>query len=764
MKDLVILWEAPELLSKKASSIFQSIIKELGLEYSELKHVYAIQKPKESFDTVYTIKEIREHRPEMVKSIDRAAPRVIIALGTNALKSIFDTNSIAISNERGKVLKWGNIKIIPTYAPGYAIKKPDFAKWIYSDIKNGLEVIKGNNQEQDLELDYEEITEENSEAILEELTETGKVVIDVETTDLDMFSPKEELLMVGFSTRPGMGRVYFNDTPGMLEFTQKVLNKTNLAIGHNIKFDLKWLMTRGITYPKAIWDTLVAIHLLDENYPEKGLKALARTELGTFGQQISKYEKKIKEHWKNSTEPTKAQWLAYNCGDVDATYRLYDIFKKGLENQGLDSLMTHEMKVLKVLTYMELNGFHINKERVKDLEAEYTHLISTSEREIKKVFGDINVGSTQQLSEVLYNKLGLPVLETTPSGSPSCKEDTLVALISKKLYRENGERIVIPKEVKIAIESLLKLRNYSKLYNTYIKGLKENNLVKVDSKVHCNYKITGTVTGRLSCSDPNLQNIPREGNIKLMFASRFKDGVIVQGDYSQAELRLLAHHAKSQSLIDAFVSNRDIHKEVAAKVFKKKYDLVTEQERKYAKQVNFGIVYLISGAGLAEKLGVSEKQGYKLIDEWFLEFPEVQLWIKKMMLQVVTKGYTTNIFGRKRRFFCVSANTPQGREAQRQGVNAPIQGGAGDLTKYTMMKTFYKLRKGGYESLVIGNVHDAIMLDCPKDEAEAAAKILHDIAVNPPVPLLVPLKMDLKVGPSWGELKEYNLTKGEEND
>lgn len=734
-----------EMYSKSIDA-FKIVLRQLKISEGSIDVLHTLPIRPEDTTKLPSIDLMRKHRENLLNRIERKNPDTIIILGNIALKTLFDSNSISIGNERGKLLKWNGRNIIPTYHPAYAVRKGEFGKWIYADIKNGLALIKNEGMEDKIE--YKLINQKNRNEAMIALTKTEKVVIDLETTGLDPFDPKGEILMVGFCNEPGKAWVYpLEENNGCLDFTQRLLTNINLVIGHNIKFDLKWLLTRKLVYKGPIFDTLVAIHLLDENYPDKSLKSLARTELGEFGQQQSKHEAIIKAHWKAKTEPTMKEWLPYCGGDTIATFRLYEIFEEALIEHELNDLMFREMKVLKVLTYMEMNGFHISKEAFKRLEKEYEDLIYQSERKIKRVLGDINLGSSKQLNEVLYTKMKLPILEETPTGAPSSSEATLQALMRTKLTKEN----------KTALELLLKFRNYSKLYNTYIKGMVENGLIKSDNKVHTNYKITGTVTGRLSCSDPNLQNIPREGNIKLMFTSRFPKGSIIQGDYSQAELRLLAHHAKSESLIQAFKSGRDIHREVAAKVFKKAYDSVTEQERKFAKQVSFGIVYCISGAGLAEKLNISARAGEKLIYEFLEEFPEIEKWIRKMKNQVVDHGFTENIFGRKRRFFSVNENTGEGREAQRQGVNSPIQGGAGDLTKWGMMKTYHALKKAGLNAVVIGNVHDAIMIDSPREEVREAVKILYNIATNPPIQLLVPMEMDIKVGPSWGELEKYEL-------
>ncbi len=269
--------------------------------------------------------------------------------------------------------------------------------------------------------------------------------------------------------------------------------------------------------------------------------------------------------------------------------------------------MLQEMRNLKVLVYMEHQGVVIDQKALRDLKKRYEKRIEILNIELKKWLGDININSSQQLTKKLFEDLKLPVVKRTPwpANNPSADEESL------KLLAEDDE---LGKDTHKLIRYLMEFRGANKLYNTYIAGLAKKGLLKSDGRVHPNFKICGTVTGRLSCTQPNLQQIPREGDIKLMFTSGFKDGVIIQGDYSQAELRILAHCSKDKALIQAFKSGRDIHTEVATKVFKKPYDKITTKERKYTKQVNFGIIYLISARGLSKKLGSSERKAQKLIN------------------------------------------------------------------------------------------------------------------------------------------------------
>ena len=620
-------------------------------------------------------------------------------------------------------------------------------KLIYQDLKDGLAAAKRGQfpLQKGPQRDYIGIFSklDQNHRVIPELREAKVIVVDVETTGLDMYDPKEELLYIGLTNKAGRG-VVFKNTLENRDLVADILKGKELVIGHHIKFDFKWLYRYGIVIKSRLFDTMTALHLLDENYPDKSLKHLVRTNFPELGTRLDKAEKKILMHRVKEEESSQEEWLEYNSGDVDGTFRLYENFSKALEEQGLMNLMKFEMRNLKVLAYMEINGFQIDRKAYDDLKLKYEEDIKLCELSLKRFFGDINLNSTKQLGEKLYGDMGLPITFRSPGGSPSCNEAALQLLAKEKSHKE-------------AIDKLLNYRSLEKLYSVYILGLTKNGLIKSDGKVHCNYKITGTVTGRLSCTDPNLQNIPRDGDIKSMFCSSFKGGVLIQGDYSQAELRLLAHYSNSRSLIRAFESGRDIHTEVATRVFRKDYNDITEKERKFTKQVNFGIIYLISDSGLAEKIGCSEREAGTLKINWFKEFPETLEWIKKMKKLVVDQGYTENLFGRRRRFFGTDPSTSEGRENQRQGVNAPIQGGAGDLTKWVGTEVHYKLKKLGLRGMVISNVHDAVIIDSPREEVEEIAKTLKKTAMNPPIKLRVPMIMEIKIGKNWKELKETKI-------
>jgi DNA polymerase-1 len=754
--DLMIIGDSPGFrdnqddppISSKAGRILDIILEMLKLTRDKvyITNVLkcAVAKP--------SMEEIRTCRYYLMKEIRRVKPKYIISLGNNALKGIFDSNLKSISRERGRLVPFlykdldkveHEAIVIPTYHPFAALKNKYYANVILEDIKKGLRRSseEGLKATEEQEVSYHLITDKNKHKYLPRLLEATICSMDIETTGLDSWNKKLELVCWSISVQPKESFVFPNTADNRI-LLKAILSKKELLINHNIKFDLEWLLRYGISYHGKLFDTWVAKHLLDENYPDKSLKHLARTELNMV--ELSEDEEVIIQHRKKGTSPSWEEWRKYNGGDTDAAFRLYARYNKRLEQEGLAALMLQEMQVLKTLIRVENYGIQIDKQVHQQLIEEYGSTINKLERKLNKLVGEINLNSPKQIAGLLYGRLGLPVIKMTKAKQPSADQDTLETLVAKNLHK--GDREVL--------KSILEYKGVSKLYTVYLMGLIKNDLLKWDGKIHCNFKIAGTVTGRLSCTEPNLQQIPRDGNIKQMFISSFKGGQLIQADYSQIELRILAHYANDKKLIQAFVEGRDIHRETAAKCLNKKPEDVTEEERKIVgKRVNFGIVYLIGAMGLADKLGCSPKKAQSYIDNWFKEFYRVKEFMRETKEAIIRTGKSRSLFGRYRRFYGVDPSTGEGREAIRQGTNSPIQGAAGDLTKYNMHRLDRLLCKQGFKSRVVCNVHDMIMVDSPKEEVEDVVNIMKELMCISPIPLRVPIEVEVKVGSNWNEME-----------
>lgn len=755
--ELMFIGEAPGFreddvnkpFAGKAGQVLDAVLGQLGINRTEvyITNVVHCRPPDNRKPSMDEIRACRHYLKEEIKHVN---PKTIVVLGDTALKGLFNSNLLSIGKERGKILDYKGRRVVVTYHPAAALRNPYFGNLLGGDLARGLSGKKVEKEDNN----YRLVDSENRKWVMDYLNRKPYLGIDVETTGLDMFDQDKKLVSINTSIEPGISYVWKAED---IDYIKKIIENKELLINHNIKFDLKWLHRYGIKVRCRIFDTMVAKHILDENYPDKELKHLARLELGMHD--LSEAEKIMIQHRKNETMPSWKELVRYGGGDSDAVIRLFLKYSKELIKQNLDELMRAEMRVLKSLTNMEIVGVKIDKQAHKELSSEYRELIHTKERKMRRIVGeDINFNSPQQLAKLLYKKLKLPVLKYTDDKkkrdnpekekTPSCDEDTLTKLSSLRDIDSDTRKL---------LKQLLGYKRAEKLYSTYLDGLD----IKSDGKIHGHFNICGTKTGRLSSSEPNLQNIPRDGDIKRMFVSQWPKGYIIQLDYSQMELRILAHYSNDKKLIQAFKEGRDIHKETTSKCLHKPYDEVTEDERKIiGKRVNFGIVYMIGAKGLSERIECSEKTAQKFIDNWFKEFSMVRFWMQQRRQDIIDTGKSVSFNGRIRRLHGVDPTTAKGREAVRQGVNSPVQGGAGDITKYNMARVDRRLRKLGMKSRVTINVHDAIIVDSPdKEEVRECIKVMNELCIEPPIPLRVPLAFEIKVGKNWNELKEVTSGK-----
>lgn len=734
----------------RAGKFLDVILERLGLDREEV-FISNIVKCRPPENRKPSMDEMRACRPYLMREIKNVDPEIIIVLGDSALKGLFDTNTLSIGSQRGRILDFEGKKVIVTYHPAAALRNPYFGTVMLKDLQAGLEKCKKPAKHDVISVKshpkYTLVNSNNMKEAFRYLREAPVMSLDIETTGLDLFDRSKKLVSLNTSVRPNESYVW---PASYVQKINEILQTKDLVVNHNIKFDMEWLEHQhGIVIKAPIFDTMVAKHLLDENYPDKDLKHLAVVELGM--EELSNSSKEMQKHWKEGTQPTWELLTKYGGGDSDAAFRLYEMYSKALKEQGLGSLMETEMNVLKTLKDMELFGMKIDEKVHSKLSTEYKEKIDTQLKLIAKMVGEINLNSPKQMGELLYKRLRLPILNTTKTGAPSCDEATLLQL---------GELRNIPADKAKILKAILDYRSVAKLHTVYLEGIVKNGQIKDDGRLHPDFKICGTKTGRLSCAEPNLQNIPRNGDIKKMFVSAFKGGSLIQLDYSQVELRLLAHYANDEDLIQAFKEGRDIHTETTAKCLNKPYEKVTEEERKVVgKKVNFGIVYLIGPEGLASKIGCTPDKAKEYIKNWFGQFPGCKEWMNDRREMIIETGKSPSFNGRIRRLYGASTETGEGRAAIREGTNSPIQGGAGDITKMNMHRTNEALKKKGFRARVNCNVHDMIMTDAPPDELKEVLKLVSQVCSEAPIKLRVPLEFEIKVGPSWGEMK--SLTKKE---
>ncbi|CUO00763.1 DNA polymerase I [Mitsuokella jalaludinii] len=490
-----------------------------------------------------------------------------------------------------------------------------------------------------------------------------------------------------------------------------------------VLFGLKRYDQAGLRGQKAFFDVELAAYLLE---PERSKYALSELS-----------QKYLQEAAPESFDDEKAQAV----WEAKAISRLYPLLGAKLEEEKLTHLMdTIELPLVEVLAAMEQNGVYVNRAHLAEKTEEVAGRLQTIEAAIYEMAGhDFNLNSPKQLGVVLFEELGLPVRKKTKTG-----------------YSTNAEVLESLRLEHPIIEQILAYRLWSKLKSTYLDGIA--GLIRTDTgRVHTNFNQTVTATGRLSSSDPNLQNIPVRTEEGRMIRALFEPGegydCLLSADYSQIELRLLAHMSGDENFIDAFKRGQDIHARTAAEVFGIPLDEVTPELRRHAKAVNFGIVYGISDFGLARNLHISRKEAGDYISRYFTRYPGVRAFMDKVVAEAHETGYVTTMFGRRRELPAIkSRNFNQRMLAERMAMNTPIQGTAADVIKLAMIAAYRKLREAGVKSRILLQVHDELVLEAKESELETVQAILHEAMENV-VSLSVPLVIDVHWGRNWAEAK-----------
>ena len=419
---------------------------------------------------------------------------------------------------------------------------------------------------------------------------------------------------------------------------------------------------------------------------------------------------------------------------------LYSVLLEEIEKSDFSSLLYDiELPLSYVLAEMELAGFKIDSDGISNYGEELKSMEEDLRQRIYSYAGEeFNIGSPKQLGEVLFEKMGLPSFKKTKTGY-STDAETLQKLLSKHPI----------------VEDILEYRQVSKLRSTYAEGLVK--AVSEDGRIHSILNQTGTATGRLSSSEPNLQNIPVKTELGRRFRKYFvpenDDYVLIDADYSQIELRLLAHIADDEGMIGSFLANEDIHTMTAARVFSVTPDGVTPELRKRAKAVNFGIMYGIGEYSLSEDLGISRNAAKEYIKSYFEKFPKIRRYLDRVKEEAKRDGYVTTTFGRRRYIPELSSSNKNLQHfGERVAMNSPIQGTAADIIKVAMIKTAKGLNESGYDARLIMQVHDELIIECRRDQAEKVLSLLVDCMENA-CKLSVPMSVEAHIGENWYDAK-----------
>ncbi|NWF76826.1 MAG: DNA polymerase I [Nitrospirae bacterium] len=521
----------------------------------------------------------------------------------------------------------------------------------------------------------------------------------------------------------------------LIEAIAGVFENDGIAkIGHDIKYDLMILKKNGIQVNGQIFDTMIASYLLNPNKQNHSLEEVALTYLSyrkkTFSEVLNKKG--------NFAEVPVKEAASYACDDVYLSFELKEILFKKLHDEGLEDVYFNiEMPLIPVLVEIEAAGVKINTDRLLELSKELEREIDGIQRRIYFLAGEeFNINSPKQLSQVLFQNLGFQPGKKTKTGF-----STEMAVLEELATTHE-----LPREI-------LNYRSLNKLKTTYIDVLPL--LTDPDTgRIHTSFNQSATATGRLSSSDPNLQNIPVKGEWGRRIREAFipeKDNLLLSADYSQVELRILAHLSKDEGLINAFRNNLDIHSQTASEIFHIPVDKVTSDIRRIAKTVNFGVIYGISPFGLSETLSISKDEAKNYIEQYFNKHPGVKAYIEKTFAEAREKGFVTTLFGRKRAIPEIrNKNTTIRQQGERLAMNSPIQGTAADIIKIAMIKIWKKFREKGLKSKMILQVHDELLFEILPEELEVVIDIVR-MEMEGVTTLLVPIKVDINYGKNWAE-------------
>ncbi len=587
-------------------------------------------------------------------------------------------------------------------------------------------------------------TAEKQVALAEQLASLDSFCFDTETTGLDANLAD----IVGLSFSFENAKAYYVPTPAdregaqaIVDIFKPVLENPNIEkIGQNIKYDILLLARYGVKVQGSLFDTMLAHYLIDPD-TRHGMDVLAENYLNYSPVSITELigEKGKKQGNMRDVEVEKIK--EYAAEDADITLQLKNVFHPLLvETNTMQLARDVEFPLVYILAEIERNGVKIDVPALEEFSKTLEQDIKNLEESIFEKAGvNFNIASPKQLGEVLFDKLQLdPKAKKTKTGQYKTGEDVLLALAHKSDI----------------VQDILNFRQMQKLKSTYVDALPE--LINPETGlIHTSYNQAVAATGRLSSTNPNLQNIPirteRGREVRKAFIPRSENNVILSADYSQIELRLIAELSKDQNMMEAFSQGHDIHRATAAKVYNVDFDAVTSEQRRNAKAVNFGIIYGQSAFGLSQNLGISRKEASDIINEYFNQYTGIKKYMSDAVESAKEKGYVETILKRRRYLRDInSANITVRGFAERNAINAPIQGSAADLIKLAMIAIQKEIEQRGLTGKMIMQVHDELVFDVPKDEIEVFKKIILDKMSNA-IKTSVPLIVEIGEGKNWLE-------------
>ena len=591
-------------------------------------------------------------------------------------------------------------------------------------------------------------SKENLKQVIKDASKSKVIALDTETTGLDYMDAD----LVGISLSFKAGEAFYiplqhqDDSIKQLdldvvlkELKPLLEDSTNKIIGQNIKFDRNVLAKYGVNISSIKNDTMMMSYVLDASATRHNLDALSSYYLNyktsTFEEVAGKGVKQVTF----DQVPIEAA-TNYAAEDADITLRLYEELYPKLENEKSLKKLNEEIEIplIEVLSDMEQNGAILNSKILNSQSKDLTNRIKKLEKKAYDIAGEeFNLGSTKQLREIFFEKLNYRIIKKTPGGQPSTDE---------KVLAELAEEYELPKV-------LLEHRTLSKLKSTYTDKLPDQ-ISPSTGKVHTSFHQAVTTTGRLSSSDPNLQNIPIRTEDGRRIRQAFEPSVdhnFISADYSQIELRVMAHMSKDSGLLTAFQEGEDVHSKTASEVFNVELEEVTADMRRNAKAINFGLIYGISAFGLGKQLGISRNLAAEYMAMYFEKYPGVKEYMESTKELASQNGYVETLFGRRLYLRDINASNAMRRQAsERAAINAPVQGTAADIMKVAMIKMHKSIKKEGVEAKLILQVHDELILDTPKKEIDTVVGLVTDSMMGA-ANLDVPLEIDIGIGDNWDQ-------------
>lgn len=654
---------------------------------------------------------------------------------TETITQTKDSNPQSNSREEDKAIKQ---TILNTGGQFDLFAAPGTGSVTQEEVASGFKTIENTNHF------YQHINSPLSRKLLiHKLMQQTEVCFDTETTGLKAL--EVELIGIAFSYEVGKG--YYVSFPENQEETKLILEEFRPffeseieKIGHNLKYDIKVLSNYNMLVKGKLFDTMIAHYLINPDM-RHNMDVLAETYLNYQPVSITELiGKKGKNQLSMRVVPIKEQ-TEYAVEDADITLQLKQHFTSELESGNVTKLFNQvELPLVSVLTAMEIEGINLNTEFLSELSVALTDDISRLEKSIYKQAGEeFNIGSPKQLGIVLFEKMELVKKpKKTKTGQYSTAEDVLS-------YLAKDHEI---------IQNVLEYRQYKKLQSTYVDAL-PNEINKKTGRIHTVYAQAVAATGRLSSNNPNLQNIPirteRGREVRKAFVPKNNNYVLLAADYSQIELRIIAALSEEETMINAFKNGEDIHASTAAKVFNVALDEVTREQRSNAKTVNFGIIYGVSAFGLSNQTSLSRGEAKELIDTYYETYPKLKAYMSSQVDFAREHGYVETVLNRRRYLKDINSRNAMVRSgAERNAVNAPIQGSAADIIKLAMINIYSRFKQENFKSKMLLQVHDELVFDAHKDELETIKPIIKHEMENA-FKMSVPLDVEMGTGYNWLE-------------